>query len=422
MKTSKLFQAVAAAGLTGALAFGLMGCSSGGDSTSTVEGLTGGVAATVNGTEIQEDTVTTYIQKFRESAGYTDEESWGTWMAEQGMDPSAVREQVIDYYVGQELVRQAAEENNVSIDSSEVDEVVNNMKANYDSDEAWQSALSQAGTDEETYRSSVEIGLLEQKLSDVVAQPEEPSAEDLASYAQMYATAYDGAKRSSHILFNTGDEATAQDVLDRINSGELDFAEAAKEYSQDTGSAENGGDVGWDKLNNFVTEYTDALNGLEKGQVSGLVTSDYGIHIIKCTDVYKAPEEVTSLDQIPEEWISVIASSLKSTKQQEAYKKWLDETTEAADIKINDMPQGLPYDVDMSKYPAPNADSGATDGTQEGSTDGAEGGEAADGASADGTDAPASEDQAATDGADSSEGNADAAAGDNASEQPAEAA
>ena len=64
----------------------------------------------------------------------------------------------------------------------------------------------------------------------------------------MYATAYDGAKRSSHILFNTGDEATAQDVLDRINSGELDFAEAAKEYSQDTGSAENGGDVGWDKL------------------------------------------------------------------------------------------------------------------------------------------------------------------------------
>lgn len=120
----------------------------------------------------------------------------------------------------------------------------------------------------------------------------------------------------------------------------------------------------------LAKEYKDGLEPLEKGQLSGLVTTQFGIHIIKCTDVYKAPEEVTSLDQIPEEWISVIASSLKSTKQQEAYKKWLDETTEAADIKINDMPQGLPYDVDMSKYPAPNADSGATDGTQEGSTDG----------------------------------------------------
>ena len=76
----------------------------------------------------------------------------------------------------------------------------------------------------------------------------------------------------------------------------------------------------------------------------------------------------------------------------------------------------------MSKYPAPNADSGATDGTQEGSTDGAEGGEVPTVLLPTGTDAPASEDQAATDGADSSEGNADTAAGDNASEQPAEAA
>ena len=86
------------------------------------------------------------------------------------------------------------------------------------------------------------------------------------------------------------------------------------------------------------------------------------------------------------------------------------------------MPQGLPYDVDMSKYPAPNADSGATDGTQEGSKDGAEGGEAADGASADGTDAPASEDQAATDGADSSEAMPMPPRATTPSEQPAEAA
>ena len=64
MKTSKLFQVVATAGLAGALAFRPLGCSSNGNESSTVEGLTGGVAATVNGTEIQEDTVTTYIQKF----------------------------------------------------------------------------------------------------------------------------------------------------------------------------------------------------------------------------------------------------------------------------------------------------------------------------------------------------------------------
>ena len=305
---------------------------------------------------------------------------------------------------------------------AEIDEQIDKVKANYDTDEKWQAALDQAGMTEDSYRAEIEQKLKENKLYASFASDEDPSDADMLQYAQMYATAYDGSKRSSHILFNSDDEATAQEVLDKLNSGELDFVDAVKEYSQDPGSVERDGDVGWNNPSNLAKEYKDGLEPLEKGQLSGLVTTQFGIHIIKCTDVYKAPEEVTSLDQIPEEWISVIASSLKSTKQQEAYKKWLDETTEAADIKINDMPQGLPYDVDMSKYPAPNADSGATDGTQEGSTDGAEGGEAADGASADGTDAPASEDQAATDGADSSEGNADAAAGDNASEQPAEAA
>ena len=135
-----------------------------------------------------------------------------------------------------------------------------------------------------------------------------------------------------------------------------------KEYSKDSGTAEKEGDVGWDKMSNLVTQYTDALTSLEKDQVSGLVTSDYGIHIIKCTDVYAAPEQVTSLDQIPSEWISTIATSLKSQKQQEAYQQWLEEATAAADIKINDMPQGLPYDLDMTKYATATSDEGSSTG------------------------------------------------------------
>lgn len=422
MKTSNLFQAVAAAGLTGALAFSLMGCTGAASSdseSSTVEGLTGGVAATVNGTEIQEDTVTTYIQKFRESAGYTDNDSWGNWMAEQGMDPSSVREQVIDYYVGQELVRQAADENDVTVDSSEVDEVVNNMKANYDSEDAWQSALSQAGTDEDTYRSSVEIGLLEQKLSDAVAQPEDPSDEDMLQYAQMYATAYNGAKRSSHILFNADDEATAQDVLDRINSGELDFADAAREYSQDTASAENGGDVGWDKLNNFVTEYTDALSGLEKDQVSGLVTSDYGIHIIKCTDVFTAPEQVTSLDQLPSEFIDAIRSTVENQNKSQAFTDWYNNYHDSADIQISDMPENVPYNLDMSQYQS-SEESSSTDSTASDSTTASTSDSSAASESTDST--ATAEDASSSAEASNSESATDEASSATTTEQPSEVA
>ena len=118
---------------------------------------------------------------------------------------------------------------------------------------------------------------------------DEPTDEEVLEYAKTAVASYDGAKKSPISLFDADDKETAQSVLDQINSGELDFAEAAKEYSTDTGSAADGGDVGWDKLTTFVDEYQDALDSLEVGQVSGLVESDYGYHIIKCTEEFTAP-------------------------------------------------------------------------------------------------------------------------------------
>ena len=308
-----------------------------------------------------------------------------------GTDPAGVREQIINTYVTRELINSGAEEKGVTVDSSEIDSYVDKMKSNYDSDEKWQSALEQAGMTEDEYRSEIELQLKAKELYNTFASSEEPSNDDMLQYAQMYASAYDGAKRSSHILFDSDDEATAQDVLNKINSGELDFAEAAKRYSKDTGSKDAGGDVGWDKTSSFVQEYTDALSGLQKDQVSGLVTSSYGIHIIKCTDVYNAPKEkaddgtetvkITSLDQIPSEWQETIKESLQSQGQTTNYQNWLKEKKESSDLKINDMPSGLPYDVDMSKYQTEdsnstdNADTNvsavdSTDGDASASTDG----------------------------------------------------
>ncbi|MEG0072732.1 MAG: peptidylprolyl isomerase [Raoultibacter sp.] len=359
MKTSRLIQVVCAATVTGALVFGMAGCAAPAGKT---EGLTGGVAATVNGTEIAEDTVTTYIQDFRETSSLKEEEPWGKWLAENNMTPENVREQVIDYYAGQELIKKAAEENGVKVDDAAVDSAVSDMKANYDSDEAWQQALKAAGTTEEAYRESVQAGLLGEELSEKVAQPEAPTDEETMQYAQMYASAYNGAKRSSHILFANGDDANAQSVLDKINAGELDFAAAAKQYSQDSASKEKGGDVGWDALNNFVPPYTEALKGLAAGQVSGLVKSDYGVHIIKCTEVFEAPEKVTSLDQIPEAFLVNIKSGLESSKKSSAFSTWYEDYKSKASIDIKPMPEKLPYNLDMSKYPAPEkpkADAGS---------------------------------------------------------------
>lgn len=371
MKYKGILRKVSIIGVSAACCFALAGCGG------TNYGYTGGVAATVNGSEIEEDTITKYIQDFRTSSDLTSDQDWANWMNENSLDPSTVRSQVIDYYTEVELKKQACDEKGITVDESQVDEQFETMKSNYSSDEEWQNALSSAGISEDQYRESIEEGLRDEALMDNVAG-DSATADDsqVLEMLNTYYTMFDGAKRSSHILFASDDEATAQQVLDQINAGTLDFAEAAKQYSTDTASAENGGDVGWDATNTFVEAYTTALDGLSKDQVSGLVTSDYGIHIIKCTDEFSCDGTATSLDAYPSEFVDYISNIVKSQNQSTAYNDWFTSYKEQADIQINDMPENVPYNLDMTQYESDEgtddstSTEGTTDGSAEGSSDG----------------------------------------------------
>lgn len=369
MKYKGILRKVSIIGVSAACCFALAGCGG------TNYGYTGGVAATVNGSEIEEDTITKYIQDFRTSSDLTSDQDWANWMNENSLDPSTVRSQVIDYYTEVELKKQACDEKGITVDESQVDEQLETMKSNYSSDEEWQNALSSAGISEDQYRESIEEGLRDEALMDNVAG-DSATADDsqVLEMLNTYYTMFDGAKRSSHILFASDDEATAQQVLDQINAGTLDFAEAAKQYSTDTASAENGGDVGWDATNTFVEAYTTALDGLSKDQVSGLVTSDYGIHIIKCTDEFSCDGTATSLDAYPSEFVDYISNIVKSQNQSTVYNDWFTSYKEQADIQINDMPENVPYNLDMTQYESDEGtdDSTSTEGTTDGTTEGAD--------------------------------------------------
>ena len=363
MKHGALLRKISAVGVSAACCIALVGCGG------TNYGYTGGVAATVNGAEIQEDTITKYIQDFRTSSDLTSDDDWGNWMKENSFDPATVRDQVIDYYVENELKKQACDEKGITVEQSQVDDEINNMKANYDSDDAWKQALSSAGLTEDQYRESVEAGLLDKALEDAVAG-DAATADDskVLDMLNTYYTMFNGAKKSSHILFASGDTEKAQEVLDQINAGTLDFAEAAKQYSTDTASAADGGNVGWDAINSFVTDYTDALDGLSVGQVSGLVTSDYGIHIIKCTDEFTCDGKATSLSAYPQEFVDYISNIVKDQSKSTAYSNWFNDYKAKADIQNNDMPENVPYNLDMTKYDNSDSSSDNSDGSSNGAS------------------------------------------------------
>lgn len=98
-------------------------------------------------------------------------------------------------------------------------------------------------------------------------------------------------RRAAHILFEAGtdEEFTAAQteaaaVKARLDAGE-DFATLAAEFSDDTGSAADGGDVGYTTGDNFVEEFEAALRNLAVNEVSEPVRTEFGFHLIKLTEV-----------------------------------------------------------------------------------------------------------------------------------------
>ena len=319
--------------------------------------LTGGVAATVNGVNIKADTVTKQIMAVRSSLGYDKDEDWAQYLVDNSMAPESYREQVIDSYAESYLKQQAEKEYDITVTDEDLEKSWQEAAEASGGEEAFTKQIETYGFTKDSYKESLRSNIASQKLKEAVAGTEDPGDDEIVAYLNENLGVYNDARRSSNILIKVAEDATeeedakakakAQEVLDKIESGDMSFADAAKEYSEDTGSAKDGGDVGWDKLTTFVTDYQDALSGLSKGQVSGLVKTTYGYHIIECTDVFKVDGEVKKAKEVPEEIRTYISNILKTQAEGAAYSEWWTEYKEKADIVINEMPESVPYNVSL---------------------------------------------------------------------------
>ncbi len=118
-----------------------------------------------------------------------------------------------------------------------------------------------------------------------------------AAYDEKYAKAPDSIEYSAaHIL--VADEAKAKELKTQIDGG-ADFAELAKANSSDTGSAVNGGDLGWFGPGMMVKPFEDAVVALKPGEVSAPVQSDFGWHVIKLNETRVAAKP--TLEQVQQE-------------------------------------------------------------------------------------------------------------------------
>jgi peptidyl-prolyl cis-trans isomerase D len=120
------------------------------------------------------------------------------------------------------------------------------------------------------------------------------------------------SRRASHILLKTGSDAEtkaakekAEGILAQVKKAPADFAKLAKQHSQDPGSAEKGGDLDWFSRGAMVKAFEDAVFSMKDGEISELVRSDFGFHIIRVSGI--RPERVKPFDEVKAE----IAADLK---------------------------------------------------------------------------------------------------------------
>jgi peptidyl-prolyl cis-trans isomerase D len=167
---------------------------------------------------------------------------------------------------------------------------------------------------------TVTLSYVELRAEDLAGDSEvaETELEELyASAAERFETPEQ--RRARHVLIEIDDDTDAQEarqqaaqVLERAQAGD-DFAALATKHSDDSGTAQSGGDLEWVEPGIFSGPFDEALFSMEPGEIRGPVRSEYGFHVIKLEEI--RPGERRSFDDVRDE----LEAELKAEKADERF-------------------------------------------------------------------------------------------------------
>lgn len=184
----------------------------------------------------------------------------------------------------------------------------------------YQEAKKKGLENNDQYKKKVEdfkkLTLISVLLEKEIEEKAKLSDKDVKDYYEAHKNELSGASqiRASHILVKNEDEA--KKILEQLKKGG-DFAKIAKEKSIDSGSAQNGGDLGFFSRGQMVPEFEKAAASLKKGELSGVVKTQYGYHIIKVTD--RKEGSAVEFDKVKD----LLTQKLTAEKQKELFDSYI---------------------------------------------------------------------------------------------------
>ena len=249
----------------------------------------------------------------------------------QGPIPAERRNEILrgalDRLITYTLLSQEVKARNIAVSDAEVEERMKAMRTQFPSEDAFKKALDDRKMTLERLRSDAKIDMSINKMmeSELSTTPGASDAEVKEFYEKNPDKFKQGESvRASHILILADEKADAATkkqarskidaILKKVKAGE-DFAKLAKENSQD-GSAQQGGDLNYFGRGQMVPPFEQAAFSLKPGEVSDVVTTQYGYHIIKVTD-HKAASTVP-LEQVTDR-IKQFLSEQKKQQRAEAF-------------------------------------------------------------------------------------------------------
>lgn len=246
--------------------------------------------------------------------------------------------QILDLIIVQEMVYQDSEAKGVRATDEEIQKEYDLYMETANRDPEYVEFLKSNNIDEEFLKHHLSRALTNAHYTEDLEKQAPVTESDAKKYYDENADKFKNDKvRASHILFSTksdnkeplSDEEKAEklklaeEVLAKARSGE-DFAKLAEEYSDDPGSAPAGGDLGFFSQGVMVPEFNDKAFSMEVGEISDLVETTFGYHIIYLTD---KDQSLIPFEDLKDDLIN----ELRLNK----YKEKVEELRKSAKIIIN---------------------------------------------------------------------------------------
>jgi peptidyl-prolyl cis-trans isomerase SurA len=256
-----------------------------------------------------------------------------------------IRRAALEHLIEKKLLDQKIKELNLKVSDEEVKQAIDDVKRqnNMASQEVLVSALASQGLTFEQYRTQLREQIEKLKLVSMEVRAKIQVGEtEVRDYYETNRARYaeDETFRARNIFFRTNEKAPAEDikrtmttalmVLAEAKSGK-DFTELAKSYSEDPAARKDGGDLGTFKKGDMMPELEAAIVSMKPGEVSELVYTTSGFHIIKL-------EERTSGKLKPFDTVkSAIEDELYRKKSEERFNQWAKELRSKASIEVKDL-------------------------------------------------------------------------------------